>query len=178
MYEDAVASAVQAAMEAALSSANTSRPFMVQTLLPSAAPPHVVAGARDAAVPNKGASSGSIGLIKNTPGYPKDTVRADHTLQQGQLEAFLTRIDAGGKSGGDSKRLKGDAIQAAAHIQGGWTRGQASTTAGWLLSPCVYIINLSSFRRPTQPAAGMRHQPCQCTRHARQHTISCTPRSV
>ena len=177
MYEDAVASAVQAAMESALSSANTSRPFMVQTLLPSAAPPHVAAGTRDAAASSKGASSGGIGFMKNTPGYPKDTVRADHTLQQGQLEAFLTRSD-GGQSGGDSKRLKGDAIQAAAHIQGGWTRGQASTTAGWLLSPCVYIIKLLSCRRPTQPAAGMRHQPCLCTRHARHHTISRPPRSV
>jgi hypothetical protein len=136
MYEDAVASAVQAAMEAALSSANASRPFMVQTLLPSALPPHHAPAAREAAAADRSTSSAATGAMKNAPGYPKDTVRADHTLQQGQLEAFLTRGGGGVAQSAGSKRSKGDGAQAGGghcegeHHAGGWTRGQASTTAG------------------------------------------------
>jgi hypothetical protein len=131
MHEDAIASAVQAAMECALSGANASRPFMVQTLLPSAAPPDTAAvDAREAAASKKGAVSSGSTLMKNAPGYPKDTVRADHTLQQGQLEAFLTRSGGDAFSSSGSKRAKGDSAQISAQDQGGWTRGQSSTAAG------------------------------------------------
>ena len=77
MYEDAVASAVQAAMEAALAGANASRPFMVQTLLPMAAPPppQPQAAARERSGAGGGGEGGGGGAMKNTAGYPKDTVR-------------------------------------------------------------------------------------------------------
>jgi len=137
---------VQAAMEAALAGANASRPFMVQTLLPSATQPDPSAGAREAAASSsKGAASGGSSLMKNAPGYPKDTVRADHTLQQGQLEAFLTRGTGDAMQSSSSKRAKGDAAQAAAQDEGGWARGQASTAAGGVFvcavpAMCLFVL--------------------------------------
>jgi DNA mismatch repair protein MutL len=171
MYEEAVAAAVQAAMEQALSSANASRPFMVQTLLPSAAVPDAVAGARErsgagggggAAGTKSGGSGSGSGTMKNTAGYPKDTVRADHTLQQGQLEAFFTGSARDAFGTADSTRSRGgggggDAAQAGGQGQGGWTRGQASTAAGCTqrcsLPPSLTSLSILTLHQAAAAAA-------------------------